>query len=67
MRQNLKFSKNEIKENIIGEMNEKLNSLKTPKKFSKRPVLIHVNGVNTHVEENGFFSKIISFGKLLDS
>jgi len=63
----VKFSKHEIKEDIISEMTLKLNSLKTPKNFSKRPVLIHVNGVNSHVEESGFFSKIISFGELLGS
>lgn len=63
----VKFSKNEIKESIIEEMKEKLDSLKTPKNFSKRPVLIHVNGVNANVEESGFFSKIISFGELLVS
>lgn len=63
----VKFSKHEIKEDIIDEMSLKLNSLKTPKNFSKRPVLIHVNGVNSQVEESGFFSKIISFGELLVS
>ena len=61
----VKFSKNEIKEDIIKEVHEKMKRLKTPKNFSHRPVLIHVNGVNTHVEESGFFSKIIGFGELL--
>lgn len=63
----VKFSKNEIKENILDEVSEKIKRLKTPKNFSIRPVLIHVNGVNDGVEESGFFSKIISFGDLLVS
>ena len=61
----VKFSKNEINRNIIDEMREKMKKLKTPKNLSYRPVLIHVNGVHTSVEESGFFSNIISFGELL--
>lgn len=63
----IKFSKNEIKEDVIDEVKEKMKRLKVPKNFSQRPVLIHVNGVNAYVEESGFFSKIISFGDLLRS
>lgn len=61
----IKFSKNEIKEDIITEMHEKIKRLKTPKHFSFRPVLIHVNGVSDPVKENATFSHIINFDEFL--
>lgn len=61
----IKFSTNEIKLNIIPEINDKINRLKKPKGFSCRPVLIHVNGVDEAVIEQDFFTKIIDFGELL--
>lgn len=63
----IKFSKNEIKEEVIDEVKEKIKRLKTPKNFSFRPVLIHVNGVRDCVTERGFFSQIINFEEFLNN
>lgn len=61
----IKFQKDPIKKNIISEVDKKMNALKTPRGFSKRAVLIHVNGVDESIEESNYFAKIIDFGKLL--
>jgi hypothetical protein len=51
---------------IIGEMKQKIKKLKMPRNFSYRPVLIHVNGVQASVIEEGYFSSIIDFSALLE-
>ncbi len=61
----IKFSQEKIGKKVIEEVKEKINRLHTPKKFSFRPVLIHVNGVMDSVVESDFFAKIIDFGELL--
>src|SRR3990167_606213 len=61
----IKFSKDEIKSNVIREMQKKIHSLAIPKHFSYRPVLIHVNGVKNEVIDDGFFSDIIDFSEIL--
>lgn len=61
----VKFQKDKIKKNIIAELDRKIKNLKTPKGFSKRAVLIHVNGVDDSVIESNYFAKIIDFGELL--
>ena len=53
----VKFSKNHISPQVIEDMQEKIQRLKVPKRFSIRPVLIHVNGVEDSVLEQGFFDK----------
>lgn len=62
----VKFSKNPIGPKIIKEIEEKIKHLKVPKHFSIRPVLIHVNGVESSVLDEGYFDKIIDFGQLLE-
>lgn len=61
----VKFSKNPIGPKVIGEIEEKIKRLKVPKRFSIRPVLIHVNGVEDTVLDQGYFDKVIDFGQLL--
>ena len=61
----IKFAKSAITTSIITEMQNKLSTLSYPKGFSIRPVLIHVNGVNTDVIESGFFAEIVDFGQFL--
>jgi len=39
--------------------------LKIPRHFSIRPALIHVNGVEDAVLDEGYFDKVIDFGELL--
>lgn len=61
----IKFSVYEVKADVLLQMQKKIGSLKKPKGFSVRPVLIHVNGVQQEVLESGFFAEIIDFGTLL--
>ena len=49
----VKFTKNPIGPRVIEEMEEKTKRLKVPKRFSIRPVLIHVNGVEDSVLDQG--------------
>jgi len=62
----IKFSKNRIGKKIIEDMEEKRKRLKVPRYFSIRPVLIHVNGVEDAVLDEGYFDKVIDFCKLLE-
>lgn len=61
----IKFSRNEIKSDIISEMKSKLSNLVLPRGFSCLPVLIHVNGVHDNVIDSNYFFKIIEFSDLL--
>jgi hypothetical protein len=61
----IKFSKKPIGQKIIKEMETKRKRLKTPRFCSIRPVLIHVNGVEESVLDEGYFDKIIDFSQLL--
>lgn len=63
----IKFSKNKIEASIIQEVQKKIDSLKYPKGYSCRPVLIHVNGVHEDVIDSGFFAEIIDFGRQLEN
>jgi AAA+ ATPase superfamily predicted ATPase len=62
----IKFSKHEIKSDILEEMKNKLARLSTPKGFARLPVLIHVNGLNEHVLDKQYFTEVIDFGVLLE-
>jgi uncharacterized protein len=62
----IKFSKQEIKTNIINETKEKLSKLLLPKGFACCPVLIHINGVQDSVLDSGYFATCIDFSKILD-
>jgi len=61
----IKFSAQEIKKDVISEVQEKIQKLKKPKGISCRPVLIHVNGVHENVLDEDYFSNIIDFESLL--
>ncbi len=61
----IKFSKNPIPPKIVDEVAEKIKRLKVPKGFSILPVLIHINGYSSLIEERGFFIEIIDFSDLL--
>ncbi len=62
----VKFSKKPIGPRVIEEVEEKTKRLKIPKRFSIRPVLIHVNGVEDSVLDHEYFDKIIDFSQLLE-
>lgn len=63
----IKFYKSEVKSEVIGETKRKLDSLSLPRGFAVKPVLIHVNGVSEHLEDQDFYYKIIDFSKSLSS
>jgi len=61
----IRFSKHELKQDVIKEIKEKISHLKRPRYFSYRPILIHVNGVSEHLEDSDYFGKIINFSDFL--
>lgn len=62
----IKFSKDPIGKKIIEEMEEKIRRLKMPKRFSIRPILVHVNGVENAVLDEEYFDKVINFGQFIE-
>lgn len=63
----MKFSRKEIKIDIVEEMQEKIRRLFLPRGFAYSPVLIHVNGVDDSVMDAGYFSHTIDFCTLLEN
>lgn len=63
----IKFSKHEIKKDIIKAIEEKISRLKRPRYFSCRPILIHVNGISEELDDSQYFAKTISFDWLLNN
>lgn len=61
----IKFYREPVDINIIEEMKIKLERLQAPKNISKRPILIHVNGVTEQVIDANYFTKIISLDDLI--
>lgn len=63
----IKFLREEVQAGVINEVQKKIESFSLPKGFSIMPVLIHVNGVNSDVVSEQYFSHIIDFKELLES
>lgn len=61
----IKFSKNPISSSVIQEVKGKMTSLKIPRNFSCRPILIHVNGITDDLDDQDYFTKIIDFSDFL--
>ena len=61
----VKFSKSELKSDVIVAMKEKLSRIIIPKGFACNPVLIHVNGLDETALDQGYFVEVIDFGALL--
>ena len=62
----IKFSKHEVRSEVVAETAAKIKSMQIPKFFSVRPILIHVNGVSEELEDKRYFSRIIDFSSLLE-
>ncbi|MBP6985531.1 MAG: ATPase [Alphaproteobacteria bacterium] len=62
----IKFSRQEIKPDIIQEMKRKIENLAKPRGFSCFPVLIHVNGVSDSVVDSNYFAEIIDFSEIIE-
>jgi len=63
----IKFSKHEIKTDIVSETQQKLKRLSLPRGFSCFPVLVHVNGVHETLVERDYFSSCIDFSESLQT
>jgi hypothetical protein len=61
----IKFSRKPLKVNVIDEVQEKIEKLKVPRHISRRPVIIHVNGLSDEVLESQYFSHHVDFSELL--
>ena len=61
----IKFSNAPIPSSVIQEVQTKIESLKFPKGFSCRPILIHVNGVTKDLIQQDYFAQIIDIGQLM--
>ena len=61
----IKFSKNEIGDSTIPEVQAKIDALSRPKGTSCRPALIHVNGVSQDVVDSDHFAAIVGMSDLL--
>jgi AAA+ ATPase superfamily predicted ATPase len=61
----IKFSINPIGCEIIKEVQSKVESLRRPKYFSCRPILIHVSDITQDLEDSRYFAKIIDFNKFM--
>ena len=62
----IKFRKT-IPKTIIGEVQEKINRLKSLKRYTVRPVLIYGGELAPGIEEEDYFDRIINFDTLLAS
>jgi len=60
----IKFRK-QIKNEVISQAAKKIASLKPPKQFTIRPVLIYAGSISPNIIEEDFFTHIIDFGQLL--
>lgn len=61
-----KFKRREIGGDIIGEMQDKISRLKTPKGFAKVAVLFHLSGVSPSVATSSYFYRIIDIVDFLE-
>jgi len=60
----VRVSRNTIGMQVVSEVKNKINKIKTPKHYFCRPVLIHVNGVSDELIESNYFSHIIDMSEL---
>lgn len=61
-----KFKRRELGVEVIDNMKEKIDALKVPRGFATPPVLFHLGGVSSSVEESGYFYRIIDITDYLD-
>lgn len=62
----VKFSRNEIKSNVIQQLKKKVSRISVPRGFACIPVLIHTSGIEDEVEDSDYFGRIINFSELLE-
>jgi hypothetical protein len=62
----IRFSKNDIRSNVIQEVREKIQRLVIPKGFSCVPVLIYMGGITSEIIDSEFFIECIDFSEYLN-
>ena len=62
----MRFSRQEIKAEVINQMQQKIAQFYLPRGFSIMPVLIHVNGVREAILDEQYFTHIIDFTEILN-
>jgi hypothetical protein len=60
-----KFKRRELGVEVIQDMQEKINALKTPRGYAAVPVLFHIGGVASSVEMEGYFYRIVDIADFL--
>ncbi|MEM7402953.1 MAG: ATP-binding protein [Myxococcota bacterium] len=60
-----KFKRREIGMEIVDSMQEKIATLKIPRRYAAIPVLFHIGGVTSTVATDRFFYRIIDIAQLL--
>ncbi len=61
----IKFVQQPVGMEVVRAVEEKVDRLAVPRRFSVRPILVHVNGVTDSVIESEFFSAILDLGVFL--
>jgi len=61
-----KFKRKEIGKDIIGDIENKISALKTPRGFATVPVLFHLSGVSDPVATSSYFYRIIDITDFLE-
>jgi len=61
----VRFKRHPIGCEIIPEMQDRISKIALPKHISRRPVLIHVNGVTDELLDTNYFSHLIDFSELV--
>lgn len=61
----IKYSRNSISQNIIKEVQKKIEALNLQKKYTCVPVLIHATDIDNSVMESEYFYRIIDIGDLI--
>lgn len=61
----IKFTRTEVRAEVVKEVEQKIHNLKCPKNFAKIPVLIHAGNLAESIYEKNYFAKIIDFGEYL--
>lgn len=62
----IKFYQGSINNEIINEVQAKIDSIAKPKTFSCRPVLIYIGDISDHLKELNYFNTIINFEEIFN-
>lgn len=61
----IRFSQNLLSNQVIEEVQNKIERFKLPRGYAVVPVLIHLNGISESVTDSGYFAHTVDFSKIL--